>query len=112
MTVTINLPQNVEQAYLSAAQSKGVSVAALLTDVLVSHVPATESALRPELVEERGVPVLRTGHPLDPSMVDDILDAIRRERLPHLLPASGLQAPPDHSRPPPVCNAPESVDDW
>ena len=42
MTVTINLPQNVEQAYLSAAQTKGVSVDALLTDVLVSHVPATE----------------------------------------------------------------------
>ena len=80
MTVTINLPQNVERAYLSAAQTKGVSVDTLLTDVLVSHVPATESVQRPELVEERGIPVLRTGHPLDPSIVNDTLDAIRRER--------------------------------
>ncbi|MEP7352068.1 MAG: hypothetical protein ABI824_02435 [Acidobacteriota bacterium] len=80
MTVTINLPQNVEQAYLSAAQTKGVSVDALVTDVLVSHVPSTESAQRPELVEERGIPVLRTGHPLDPSIVIDTLDAVRRER--------------------------------
>ena len=80
MTVTINLPQNVEQAYLSAARTKGVSVDALLTDVLVSHVPASDSTQRPEMVEERGIPVLRTGQPLDPSIVADTLDAIRRER--------------------------------
>ena len=80
MTVTINLPQNVEQAYLSAARTKGVSVDALLTDVLVSQVPASESTQRPEMFEERGIPVLRTGQPLDPSIVADTLDAIRRER--------------------------------
>lgn len=80
MTVTINLPQNVEKAYLIAAQTKGVSVDALLTDVLVSHVPAIDSAQRQELVEERGIPVLRTGHPLDPSILNDTLDAIRQER--------------------------------
>ena len=80
MTVTINLPKSVEQAYLAAAQTKGVSVDALVADVLVSHVPATEPAQRPELVEERGIPVLRTGHPLAPSAVNDTLDAVRRER--------------------------------
>jgi len=80
MTVTINLPLDIEQAYLNAAQTKGVSVDALVTDVLVSHVPATESAQHPELVEERGIPVLRTGKPLDPSIVNNTLDAIRRER--------------------------------
>ncbi len=80
MTLTINLPQNIEQAYLGAAHTKGVSVDALLTDVLVSHVPATEWAQRPELVEERGIPVHRTGHRLDPSIVNDTLDVIRRER--------------------------------
>ena len=80
MTVTINLPRNVEQAYLNAAQTKGVPVDALVTDVLVSHVPATESAQRPELVEERGIPVLRTGHPLNLSIVNDTLEAVRRDR--------------------------------
>ena len=80
MTVTINLPLNVEQAYVNAAQTKGVSVDALLRDVLVSNAPGAESAQHPELVEERGIPVLRTGHPLDPSVVNDTLDAIRRDR--------------------------------
>ena len=54
MTVTINLPQIVEQAYLAAARTQGV--------------------------EEHGIPVLRTGQPLDPTVVADTLDAIRRER--------------------------------
>jgi len=80
MTVTIHLPQSVEQAYVSAAQTRGVSVDVLLTDVLVSHVPATGPEQRPELIEEQGIPVLRTGPPLDPSIVSDTLDAIRRER--------------------------------
>jgi hypothetical protein len=80
MTVTVNLPANVEQAYLAAARTKGVSVDALVADVLVSHAPLAESSLRPELVEEHGVPVLRTGQPLDPSVVADTIDMIRRER--------------------------------
>ena len=80
MTVTINLPDKVEEAYAAAARQKGVSVDALVTDILVSHVPIAESPQRPELIEECGVPVLRTGQPLDPSIVGDILDAIRRER--------------------------------
>jgi len=80
MTVTINLPQNVEQAYLAAARTKGVSVDALVTDVLVSNAPVSDSAQRPELIEEEGIPVLRTGLPLEPPVVSDTLDAIRRER--------------------------------
>ncbi len=80
MTVTIHLPQNIEQAYLNAARTKGVSLDALVTDVLVSHVPAAASAEHPELVEERGIPVLRTGKPLNPTIVNDTIDAIRRER--------------------------------
>jgi hypothetical protein len=80
MTVTINLPKNVEQAYAAAARDKGVTVDALVTDVLVSHVPMAEANQRPELVEENGIPVLRTGQPLDPAIVNDTLDIIRRER--------------------------------
>jgi hypothetical protein len=80
MTVTVNLPQNIEQAYVAAARTRGVSVDALVTDVLVSHAPAAESPQRPELIEELGIPVLRTGQPLDPSVVADTIDTIRRER--------------------------------
>ena len=78
MTITLNLPSNVEQAYRDAAETKGVSVNALVRDVVVSHVPHAGSAQRPELVEERGIPVLRSGHPIDPSSVNDTLDAIRQ----------------------------------
>jgi hypothetical protein len=42
MTVTINLPKNVERAYAAAAGDKGVTVDALVTEVLVSHVPMAE----------------------------------------------------------------------
>lgn len=39
-----------------------------------------ESLQHPELVEELGIPVLRTGQPLDPKVVAATLDAIRRDR--------------------------------
>ena len=80
MTVTVNLPPKVEQAYQAAARTKGVSVDVLVADILVSHAPVGESSQRPELIEEQGVPVLRTGQPLDPSVVSDTIDMIRRER--------------------------------
>lgn len=80
MTVTVNLPQKVEQAYMVAARTKGVSVDALVAAVLVSHAPVSESLQSPDLIEEQGIPVLRTGHPLDPSVVADTIDMIRRER--------------------------------
>lgn len=80
MIVTVNLPQKVEQAYLAAARTRGVSVDALMADVLASHAPEVESSQHPELMDDDGIPVLRTGQPIDPSVVDDTLDRIRRER--------------------------------
>lgn len=80
MTVTITLPRDVERAYEAAARNRGVSVDALVTDIVVSHAPAAETSQRPELIEELGIPVLRTGVPLDPSVVTDTLDAVRRDR--------------------------------
>jgi hypothetical protein len=80
MTVTVDLPQNVEPAYVAAARTKGVSIDALVADVLVSNAPVVESSQQPELVEENAIPVLRTGQPLDPSVVADTIDRIRRER--------------------------------
>ena len=79
MTVTINLPQHVEQAYTVAAQTMGMTVDALVTDILVSHVPLAETEPRPEWIEEQGIPVLCTGQPIDLSVVDDSLEAIRRD---------------------------------
>ena len=78
--MTIHLPDNVEQAYAAVARRKGVSIDVLVTDVLVSNMPVPEPLAGPELVEENGVPVLRSGCPIEPSIVNDTLDAIRWER--------------------------------
>jgi hypothetical protein len=57
-----------------------VTVDALVTEVLVSHVLMAEPNQGPELVEGNGIPVLRTGQPLDPAIVNDTLEMIHRER--------------------------------
>ena len=86
MTMTIHLPEDVEQTYAAAARDRGVSLDVLVTNVLVSHLsavvaePAQPSSSSGKWTEEDGIPVFRTGQPLDPSVVDDTLDAIRRER--------------------------------
>lgn len=80
MTVTVQLPPNVEQAYLSAAKEMGVSLDTLVADVLLSHVPVTDPLSVPKLIEENGIPVLRTGQPLDPQIVAETMMQIRKER--------------------------------
>jgi len=42
MTVTLNLPPAVEQAYLAEAQARGVSVDELVRDVVLSATPQSE----------------------------------------------------------------------
>ncbi len=49
-------------------------------DSIDTSTASCESSQHPELVEELGIPVLRTRQPLDPTVVADTLDAIRRER--------------------------------
>jgi hypothetical protein len=80
VTVTVHLPPEVEQAFLAAARSRGVPVDQLVADLLISNPPAAGPAQRPELIEEQGVPVLRAGAPLDPSVVNAALETVRRER--------------------------------
>jgi hypothetical protein len=78
--MNVNLPQKVEQAYLAAARTKGVSVDTLVTEVLVSNAPVAEAPQHPELTEESGIPVLGVGQPLDPLTVTDTIDKIRLGR--------------------------------
>jgi hypothetical protein len=85
MTVTINLPQHVEQAYASAARTKGMSVDALLTDILLLNVPVADSEEPHFWTEELGIPVLRTGQAISVADVNKTIEAIRLERdLAHL----------------------------
>ena len=49
MTVTLNLPPNVEQAFLAEAQARGMSLDELLRDVLLARQPSSSAAeLSPE----------------------------------------------------------------
>jgi hypothetical protein len=49
MTVTLNLPPQVEQAYLAEAQARGLSLDALVRDVLLERRPMNGTAeLSPE----------------------------------------------------------------
>ena len=85
MTLILNLPEQIEKAYRIVAQSKGVSIDVLVSNLLLLHVPIVESQERvdssqPQLVEEFGVTVLQTGYPMDQSVINETLDLIRRER--------------------------------
>jgi hypothetical protein len=49
MTVTLNLPPSVEQAFLAEARAKGVSLDELVRDVLLARPPASPAGeLSPE----------------------------------------------------------------
>jgi hypothetical protein len=86
MTVTLNLPPDVERAFQGEAQARGLSVDEFLSEVVLSrveHVAGQSAGAAPlsvQLVREEGVPVLRTGQPIRISVVDETLDRIRRER--------------------------------
>jgi len=86
MTVTLNLPPDIERAFQREAQARGLSLDEFLSEVVLSraeHVPG-RSAVAPswsaQLVREEGVPVLRSGQPIEISVVDETLDRVRRER--------------------------------
>ena len=49
MTVTVNLPPDVEQAYLAEAQAKGLSLDELVRNLLLSmQLPSPAPAISPE----------------------------------------------------------------
>jgi hypothetical protein len=52
MTVTVNLPPDVEQAYLAEAQSKGLSLDELVRNLLLSQQPSPPA---PELSPEEWI---------------------------------------------------------
>ena len=91
MTITLTLPPDVERASLAEAEARGLSLDEFISDVLrtrVSGKPSPSSSVpsgKPaspsfQLEQEDGVPVLRTGQPIEPSVVDDTLNQIRHER--------------------------------
>jgi hypothetical protein len=84
MTVTLNLPQDIERAFLAEASARGLSLDEFVSTMLLASIAAQQqtepSAPSIPLDREDGIPVIRTGRPLAISVVDEMLDAIRRER--------------------------------
>jgi hypothetical protein len=85
MTVTLNLPPDIERAFEGEAQARGLSLDEFLSEVILSraeHVagPSETAVSTAQLVLEEGVPVIRTGQPIGISVVDETLERIRRER--------------------------------
>jgi len=46
MTVTLNLPPDVEQVYLAEAQAKGVPLETLIRDLVLTHTPTKGASSR------------------------------------------------------------------
>jgi hypothetical protein len=70
MTVTLNLPPDIERAFQREAQARGLSLDDFLREMILScaeHVTGQSAAgafSSAQLVREEGVPVLRTGQPI------------------------------------------------
>ena len=86
MTVTLNLPPEIERAFQGEARARGLSLDEFLSEVVLarSGVSRDESAVggfsSGRLMYDEGVPILRTGHAISVSVVNETLERIRRER--------------------------------
>jgi hypothetical protein len=89
MTVILNLPPPVEEAFAGEAAAKGLSLDEFVSEVLLAHASEQQmivgqtsftQSLSARLEQEDGVPVLRTGQPITISTINETLDMIRRER--------------------------------
>jgi hypothetical protein len=75
MTVTLDLPPNVEQAYLAEARAKGVPLADLVREVLIARQLALSAT---ETVFEQGLGLF--GSPEDAALLDEVVAIAYEER--------------------------------
>lgn len=85
MTLTIELPSEIEAGLIARAQARGLPLEQYVRRFLVEQFtetnPAPSSAGATGVLEkEANVWVLRTGQPIAAAAVDDTLNAIRQER--------------------------------
>jgi hypothetical protein len=87
MTVTLNLPPDVERAFMGEAASKGLTPDQLASEVLLKraawqHADVSTGAESPFAVlqMEDGVPVLHAGQPMALPVIGDTLELVRSER--------------------------------
>ena len=83
MTITLNLPPDVERVYLAAATAKGMPLDSLVTEVLITQSQAMAPTAHLEesetngLIEEDGLVLYKSGRPLPSGYVDEAQYAAR-----------------------------------
>jgi len=75
MTLTLNLPPQVEQAYLAEAQSRGIPLDAIVEVVLIAGQP---THLKAGTVFEQGLGLF--GSPEDAALLDEVVSIAYEER--------------------------------
>ncbi len=75
MTVNVDLPPQVEQAYRVAAQAKGMPLDDLVREVLIARQPSVAS---PGKVFEQGLGLF--GNPDDAALLDEVVAIAYEER--------------------------------
>ena len=80
MTVTLDLPPQVEQAYLAEAASRGVPLDALVLEVLIAQQPTKlpENIHPTRTIFERGLGLF--GSPQDAALMDEVVAIAYEER--------------------------------
>ena len=85
MTVSIQVPPEIEAGLISQAEAHGLSLDEYLRRFLLEQFadsarPAQSPGASGVLEKEGDVWVLRTGQPISASVVEDTLNSIRQER--------------------------------
>lgn len=80
MTVTLDLPPQIEKAYLAEAQARGLPIDAVVTEVLIAG--------RPKTVFEQGLGLF--GSREDAALLDEIVSIAYEERRRPAKPSSAL----------------------
>ena len=81
MTVTLELPPQIESAYIAEAQARGLSVDAVVREVLIARHPKT--------VFEQGLGLF--GSREDAALLDDVVSIAYEERRRPAKPPAALQ---------------------
>jgi hypothetical protein len=75
MTVTLNLPPHVEEAYLAEAQARGIPLVDLVRQILIARQPSLPTS---ETVFDQGLGLF--GSPEDAALLDEVVTIAYEER--------------------------------
>jgi hypothetical protein len=90
VTITLDLPPNVEQAYIAAAQARGVPLDAFVREVVIAAKPGNipGAKLPAQTVFEQGLGLF--GNQEDAALLDEVVSIAYEERRRPTAPSSVL----------------------